>query len=259
METTDVVPPTLDRGGAGARRSSPTKTSRGVCRRSPRKLSRRCRPRARIPVRLYLKEIGKVPLLTAQQEVQIGRRIEVGQIALRRALAGIPMAVRALLDVGDRLRRGEMPADDVIVLPEGGELERQGRPPGAAGLRPRAAPRAQDRSPRGVARRTGAGPRPSRAGGAADDRRPAARRSRRSSRRCRSSRRSSTIWSARCAGIASRLNELADEVRRNRTAGGTRELKQLETGGGTAAQDAGRCCSSRSRRATARCARPSAS
>src|SRR6185369_7356156 len=75
------------------------------------------------PVRLYLKEIGKVPLLTAQQEVQIGRRIEVGQIALRRALAGIPMSVRALLDVGDRLRRGEIAADDVIVLPEGGELE----------------------------------------------------------------------------------------------------------------------------------------
>jgi len=75
------------------------------------------------PVRLYLKEIGKVPLLTAQQEVQIGRRIEVGQIALRRALAGIPGAVRALLDVGDRLRREDIAADDVIVLPEGGELE----------------------------------------------------------------------------------------------------------------------------------------
>jgi RNA polymerase primary sigma factor len=48
------------------------------------------------PVRLYLKEIGKVPLLTAQQEVSIGRRIEVGQIALRRGLAGIPMAFQAL-------------------------------------------------------------------------------------------------------------------------------------------------------------------
>src|SRR5947207_10729349 len=59
------------------------------------------------PVRLYLKEIGKVPLLTAQQEVQIGRRIEVGQIALRRGLAGIPMAVRTLLEVGDRLRSEE--------------------------------------------------------------------------------------------------------------------------------------------------------
>src|SRR5206468_3752947 len=39
------------------------------------------------PVRLYLKEIGKVSLLTAAQEVQIGRRIEVGQIALRRTVA----------------------------------------------------------------------------------------------------------------------------------------------------------------------------
>jgi RNA polymerase primary sigma factor len=75
------------------------------------------------PVRLYLKEIGKVPLLTAAQEVQIGQRIEAGQIALRRTLVAIPMAVEALLEVGNKLRRGEMPADDVIVLPEGGELE----------------------------------------------------------------------------------------------------------------------------------------
>jgi RNA polymerase primary sigma factor len=75
------------------------------------------------PVRLYLKEIGKVPLLTARQEVEIGRRIEVGQIALRRGLAGIPLAVRTLLDVGDRLRREEISAEDVMVLPEGGELD----------------------------------------------------------------------------------------------------------------------------------------
>jgi RNA polymerase primary sigma factor len=75
------------------------------------------------PVRLYLKEIGKVPLLTAAQEVQIGRRIEVGQIALRRALAGIPLAVRELLTISEKLRTSEMSADDVIVLPEGGELE----------------------------------------------------------------------------------------------------------------------------------------
>src|ERR687892_914892 len=53
------------------------------------------------PVRLYLKEIGKVPLLTARQEVEIGQRIEAGQVRLRRALVGIPMAVRALSDIGD--------------------------------------------------------------------------------------------------------------------------------------------------------------
>jgi RNA polymerase primary sigma factor len=75
------------------------------------------------PVRLYLKEIGKVSLLTADQEVWIGKRIETGQIAVRRALAGIPAAVTELLEVGDRLRRGAIAADDVIVLPEGGELE----------------------------------------------------------------------------------------------------------------------------------------
>jgi RNA polymerase primary sigma factor len=75
------------------------------------------------PVRLYLKEIGKVSLLNAEQEVQIGRRIEIGQIELRRALAAIPLAVRTLLDVGEQLRKGERAASDVIVLPEGGELE----------------------------------------------------------------------------------------------------------------------------------------
>src|SRR5713101_9972363 len=75
------------------------------------------------PVRLYLKEIGKVLLLTARQEVEIGRRIEVVQIALRRALAGIPMAVSALLEVGDRLRHEGIAADDVIVLPGGGEID----------------------------------------------------------------------------------------------------------------------------------------
>src|SRR5712664_1396685 len=73
------------------------------------------------PVRLYLKEIGKVPLLTARQEVEIGRRIEEGQIRLRRALVGIPMAVRSLVEVGDRLRHEQIAPDDVIVLPEGGE------------------------------------------------------------------------------------------------------------------------------------------
>jgi RNA polymerase primary sigma factor len=74
------------------------------------------------PVRLYLKEIGKVPLLSARQEVEIGQRIEHGQIRLRRALVGIPMAVRALSEIGDRLRRHQIDPDDVIVLPEGGEL-----------------------------------------------------------------------------------------------------------------------------------------
>ncbi|KRT75152.1 MAG: RpoD family RNA polymerase sigma factor, RNA polymerase primary sigma factor [Candidatus Rokubacteria bacterium CSP1-6] len=73
------------------------------------------------PVRLYLKEIGKVRLLTSQQEVEIGQRIERGQTHLRRALAGIPWAVRALLDLADRVRRQQVPVEALILLPEGGE------------------------------------------------------------------------------------------------------------------------------------------
>src|SRR5215470_17074090 len=73
------------------------------------------------PVRLYLKEIGKVHLLTAQQEVSLGRRIEVGQIQLRRALAGIPMATAKLLALVDQVRHGTLDLDEVILLPEGGE------------------------------------------------------------------------------------------------------------------------------------------
>ena len=73
------------------------------------------------PVRLYLKEIGKVSLLKAEEEVTIGRRIEVGQIALRRALGRVPFATAKLLALVDRGRREEVPLDDVILLPEGGE------------------------------------------------------------------------------------------------------------------------------------------
>jgi RNA polymerase primary sigma factor len=73
------------------------------------------------PVRLYLKEIGRVPLLKAEQEVAIGQRIEAGQIALRRALASIPTATARLLALVDGVRREEVPLDEVILLPEGGE------------------------------------------------------------------------------------------------------------------------------------------
>ena len=122
METTDVMQPAL----AAEEPVAPVLAAEEEAEELPPIPEEALTPlpaKGEDPVRLYLKEIGKVPLLTAQQEVQIGRRIEVGQIALRRALAGIPMAVRALLDVGDRLRHGEMPADDVMVLAEGGELE----------------------------------------------------------------------------------------------------------------------------------------
>src|SRR4051812_12536701 len=50
------------------------------------------------PVRMYLKEIGKVPLLTAEEEVDLAKRIEAGLFASEK-LAGVPRKM------ADKLRR----------------------------------------------------------------------------------------------------------------------------------------------------------
>jgi RNA polymerase primary sigma factor len=71
---------------------------------------------------MYLGEIGKIPLLTAQQEVEIGRRIEEGQRELQTTLASIPLAVRALIDVGNRLRKEDAAPEDILVLADGADL-----------------------------------------------------------------------------------------------------------------------------------------
>jgi RNA polymerase primary sigma factor len=74
-------------------------------------------------VRLYLKEIGQVPLLTADQEVEIGRRIEDGQARVRRPLARVPLVVRRLLAMADRIRRDEVPASELFLEPDGVETD----------------------------------------------------------------------------------------------------------------------------------------
>ncbi len=109
-------------------------------------------------VRWYLNEIGKIPLLTADQEVGIGRRIEDGQAAVRRALAGIPLAVRSLLEAGDALRRGETAAGAVIVPHEADEpTPREARCALAAFGRLRRLTGRNGGRPRGAARREATG------------------------------------------------------------------------------------------------------
>src|SRR5262245_11080340 len=75
------------------------------------------------PVRPHFQAMGQVRLLTARQEVAIGQRIEAAQIALRRALAGVPLAVRRLLALAEAVRAGQEQADEMLLLPEGGEVD----------------------------------------------------------------------------------------------------------------------------------------
>src|SRR6478609_5195419 len=64
------------------------------------------------PVRLYLREMGVVPLLTREGEVAIAKRIERGQIKTQKSIARSPIAVGELLKIGDELAAEEDKAEE---------------------------------------------------------------------------------------------------------------------------------------------------
>jgi RNA polymerase sigma factor (sigma-70 family) len=74
------------------------------------------------PVRVYLQEIGKRMLLTAAQEQDIGRRIEGARAAVLAELPFVSCGLCCLLSLAATVRRGEAPAAELILLPDGGEL-----------------------------------------------------------------------------------------------------------------------------------------
>jgi RNA polymerase primary sigma factor len=62
----------------------------------------------------YLAQIGRLPLLTREGEVEIAKRIELGEHAVLRGLAGCEAGVRQVRLLGDRLRAGSLRARDVV-------------------------------------------------------------------------------------------------------------------------------------------------
>jgi len=74
------------------------------------------------PVRLYLREMGVVPLLTRQGEVTIAQRIERGQIKTRKAISRSPIAIERLLQIGDDLESGKGYIRETVSFSEQAEL-----------------------------------------------------------------------------------------------------------------------------------------
>ena len=68
------------------------------------------------PVRTYLREMGRVPLLKREQEVSIAQRIERGQMRVLRAISRSPLVVEELLVMRDELRSRARSIRDVVVL-----------------------------------------------------------------------------------------------------------------------------------------------
>ena len=74
------------------------------------------------PVRLYLREMGVVPLLTREGEVAIAKRIERGQLKTQKAIARSPIAVREVLKIGEDLVNGRINIRDTVTFSEQAEL-----------------------------------------------------------------------------------------------------------------------------------------
>jgi RNA polymerase primary sigma factor len=66
------------------------------------------------PVKLYLKKMGSVSLLTREGEVEIAKRIEEGEIEILRALLASKLGTLAIVELGDRLETGRTKVKDVI-------------------------------------------------------------------------------------------------------------------------------------------------
>ena len=70
------------------------------------------------PIRIYLREMGVVPLLTREGEVDIAKRIERGQRRVLKALSRSPIVIREVLAIGEDLKRGVRSIKEIVVFGE---------------------------------------------------------------------------------------------------------------------------------------------
>src|SRR6202000_968152 len=70
------------------------------------------------PVRMYLREMGTVPLLTREGEVEIAKRIERGQLRVLKSLSRSPVVIREIVALGEDLKRGVRNVKEVVIFDE---------------------------------------------------------------------------------------------------------------------------------------------
>jgi len=70
------------------------------------------------PVRMYLREMGTVPLLTREGEVEIAKRIERGQLKVLKALSRSTIVIREILALGEDLKKGVRSIKEIVTFDE---------------------------------------------------------------------------------------------------------------------------------------------
>src|SRR6187399_2151243 len=68
------------------------------------------------PVRMYLREMGTVPLLTREGEVEIARRIERGKLAVIKSISRTPTIARVIMQMGDQLKNDERSIRELVTF-----------------------------------------------------------------------------------------------------------------------------------------------
>jgi RNA polymerase primary sigma factor len=68
------------------------------------------------PVRMYLREMGTVPLLTREGEVEIARRIERGKLSVIKSISRTPLIARNVIELGDRLHTGDRTIRELVIF-----------------------------------------------------------------------------------------------------------------------------------------------
>ncbi|MBI2891007.1 MAG: RNA polymerase sigma factor RpoD [Nitrospirae bacterium] len=66
------------------------------------------------PVRMYLREMGAIPLLTREGEIEIAKRIEQGEDEVLRAVIECPITCEEFIRIGRRLKEGKLKLRDVV-------------------------------------------------------------------------------------------------------------------------------------------------
>jgi len=70
------------------------------------------------PVRMYLREMGTVPLLTREGEVEIAKRIERGNYTVLKIVSRTPTIANAIIKLGDQLKNGDRKIRELVVFHE---------------------------------------------------------------------------------------------------------------------------------------------
>ncbi len=68
------------------------------------------------PVRMYLREMGTVPLLTREGEVEIARRIERGKLSVIKSISRMPAITKAVISMGDGLKAGKRTIRELVIF-----------------------------------------------------------------------------------------------------------------------------------------------